>query len=117
MGAAEGALRRAPQDHARATFTKPIAKEDLRIRADASGKTIVDLVRSASPTPGAWTTYEGKRLKLLAARAEPPGSQLLTADGPSIEASDGVVRLLRVVPESKPAMSGAEFARSLAKQR
>jgi methionyl-tRNA formyltransferase len=109
-----GTLPRTPQDRSAATFTKPIRKDDLRISEDRTAREIVDLVRSASPEPAAWTIYDGKRLKVLKASAEPAGSPAVTADGPSLAASDGVVRLLRVIPEGKRAMSGSEFARGIA---
>lgn len=112
---AEGALTRHPQDEARATYTKPISKDDLQIRFDATAKAVVDLVRSASPAPGAWTLFDGKRLKVIDARAEPLGSPDVTGEGPSIRASDGVVRLLSVVPEGRREMSGGEFARTRSK--
>jgi len=114
--AADGALPRTPQDHSLATFAQPVTKADLRIDADASAKSIVDLVRSASPTPAAWTIYDGKRLKVLEARAEALGKPDVTPDGPSIPASDGIVRLLRVVPEGKREMTGAQFVRLRSKQ-
>jgi methionyl-tRNA formyltransferase len=114
---AAGTLARTPQDRSRATFTKPIEKKDLQIRTEDSAKRIVDLVRSASPSPGAWTIFGARRLKVLQARAELPDAPSLSADGPSIQASDGRVRLLRVVPEGKRAMSGDQFARSIALER
>ena len=114
---ADGTLPRERQDESRATYTRPIDKDDLRITSSSPSRTIVDLVRSASPAPGAWLVYEGKRLKVLAARCEPAGSPLVSADGPGVAAADGVVRFLRVVPEGKRAMSGAEFVRSTATRR
>jgi len=109
---ASDALPRVPQDESLATYTTPLSKDDLRIDVAARATQIVDLVRSASPSPGAWTTYDGKRLKVLAARAEGLDAPDSSEDGPSIRASDGVVRLLRVVPEGKPPMTGAQFVRS-----
>jgi len=114
---ADGTLPRERQDESRATYTRPIDKDDLRITPPSSSRAIVDLVRSASPAPGAWLVYEGKRLKVLAARAEPVGSPLVSADGPAIAAADGVVRFLRVVPEGKRAMTGAEFVRATSARR
>lgn len=108
---ANGALPRTPQDESRATFTRAISKEDLRIDLDAPAAAIVNLIRSASPSPGAWMLWHGKRLKVLRARVEAAESAAFTADGPSIRARDGRVRLLRVTPEGRKPMSGAEFAR------
>jgi methionyl-tRNA formyltransferase len=110
-----GTLLRTPQVEAAATFTKPVRKEDLRIDQQLRAKAIVDLVRSASPSPAAWTVFERKRLKVLKARADAPDAPDVSVDGPSIKASDGRVRLLRVIPEGKREMSGAEFARSIAR--
>lgn len=109
---AEHRLPRVPQDHTRATFTKMLTTGDLLLKPDMTAKQNVDLVRSASPRPGAWTMFDGRRLKVIEARAEPPGSPLVTDDGPSVPASDGVVRLLRVIPEGRREMAGAEFARN-----
>lgn len=114
---ADGTLPRERQDESRATYTRPIDKDDLRIVPSSPARAIVDLVRSASPSPGAWLVYDGKRLKVLAARAEPAGSAPVSADGPGIAAADAVVRFLRVVPEGKRAMTGAEFVRAAAARR
>lgn len=114
---ADGRLPRIPQDHARATYTKPIRKDELRIRSDLPARAIVNLVRSASPSPGAWTMYGGKRLKVLDACAEPASAAISKGDAPLVEAADGFVLLLRVIPEGRREMSGAEFARSLARNR
>lgn len=114
---ARDALPRVRQDESRATYTRPIGKDDLRISGSSTARAIVDLVRSASPAPGAWLVFEGKRLKVLEARAEPAGAPAMTQDGPGIAAADGCVRFVRVVPEGKRAMSGAEFARSSSARR
>jgi methionyl-tRNA formyltransferase len=117
---ARGELRRTPQDESRATFTKPISKDDQRLQLD-DARRAVNVVRSLSPKPGAWLELGGKRVKVLAARAEeiapaPPGTIVSTGDernGPLIACASGGLRLVRVIPEGKPAMSGADFARSL----
>jgi methionyl-tRNA formyltransferase len=115
-----GALERTQQDEAHATFTKPISKDDQRLRLD-DARHAVDVVRSLSPKPGAWLELGGKRVKVLEARAEEippaaPGTIVATGDehdGPLIACAAGGLRLVRVVPEGKPPMSGADFARSL----
>lgn len=111
--AANGSLPRTEQTDALATYTKPIRKDDLQLRASMTATDAVNLVRSASPAPGAWTIIDGKRVKVLTARADPRNTPAIDADGASIEVSDGRVRLLRVVPEGKREMSGADYARTL----
>ncbi|MBV8670755.1 MAG: methionyl-tRNA formyltransferase [Candidatus Eremiobacteraeota bacterium] len=118
-------LPRAPQREEDATYCRPLTKEDLRLAFDASADSVVNQVRSLSPKPGAWMQYEGKRLKVLQAEvaadqglaqrtrgadALAPGA-LVTVDaqGPVIACRGGAVRLLRVIPEGKAVMSGAQF--------
>ena len=70
--------------------------------------------------------YDGKRLKVLQAEVVAdsgeansasgahdfsPGAVVTKdAHGPVIACRRGAIRLLRVIPEGKPAMSGAQFA-------
>ncbi len=118
----EGNLPRTPQRAEAATYTRPITKEDLRLRFDVPARSVVNQIRSFSPKPGAWTTFEGKRLKVLEAnvvsrthsRSEnaAPGDVLDWDElGPVIATSSGAVCLTKVIPEGKPMMSGAEFAK------
>ncbi|HLN47788.1 MAG TPA: methionyl-tRNA formyltransferase [Magnetospirillaceae bacterium] len=115
---AAGTLGRVAQDETKATFTRPIVKDDLRLAFDDASRS-VNVVRSLSPKPGAWLELNGTRLKVLEARAEDgaratPGTVVsLDGDGPLIACRTGSLRLLRVVPAGKPPMSGADFARSM----
>jgi len=118
---AAGTLGRVAQDETKATFTRPIAKDDLRLALDDASRS-VNVVRSLSPKPGAWLEVGGQRVKVLQARTEDgahdalaaPGDLLsLDGDGPLIACRSGALRLLRVVPAGKPPMRGADFARSL----
>jgi methionyl-tRNA formyltransferase len=119
---AGGTLARHPQDDAQATFTHPIRKEDLHVRLD-DARSAVNVVRSLSPKPGAWIELDGKRIKVLRARAEDNGARAqastpgaivsLDGDGPLLACSAGALRLLQVVPEGRASMTGSEFARSL----
>ena len=113
-----GSLRRRAQNETAATYTKPLTRADERLDFEDARRS-VNFVRSLSPRPGAWTELAGKRVKVLAARAEAgrdakPGSIVaLDGDGPLISCRSGALRLLRVVPEGKPPTGGAEFARYL----
>ncbi len=118
-----GRLGRQPQDHSRATYTRLIGKHELQLDFTQPTKDIVNQIRSASPRPGAWVMLDHRRLKVLEARAERrapegrrPGEVLEYAgDGPLIATLDGSIRILRVVPEGKPEMSGADLARNKAR--
>lgn len=52
----------------------------------------------------AWTTHDGKRLKVWRTHVPPTG------DGPTVPAADGLVELVEVQPEGKPRMSGRAWA-------
>lgn len=115
-----GTLGRVPQDEGLATYTKPLTKEDSRLNFGGDARAAANLVRSLSPRPGAWLELQGRRVKVLEARAETsdaerkPGTLVaVDGDGPLIACAAGALRLLRVVPEGRPAISGADFARSL----
>lgn len=118
----EGNLPRTPQRPDAATYTKPITKEDLRLRFDVPAQIVVNQIRSVSPKPGAWMMFEGKRLKVLEAKgvsriySRPengePGDLLgWDALGPLVATLSDAVCLTEVIPEGKPVMSGAEFAK------
>jgi methionyl-tRNA formyltransferase len=117
---ARKALPRFPQDEALASYTRPISKTDLELRFAATSHELADRVRAFSPKPGAWISLDGKRLKIVAARAQPgarpgaPGTLSVAADGdPVVATVDGLLRLETVVPEGRRPMSGREFARGL----
>ena len=121
-----GTLGHIAQDDAAATFTKPLTRQDGRL-AFEDARSSMNLVRSLSPAPGAWMELAGKRVKVLQARAEAASDAWPQAagptlagtiasfdgDGPVIACRTGALRLLRVVPEGRPPMSGADFARYL----
>jgi methionyl-tRNA formyltransferase len=115
----QGNLPRYPQREEHATYTKPLTKDDLRLRLDVAARSAVNQIRSLSPKPGAWMLLSGKRLKVLEAAvvtpqvssAQAPG-ELVSMDsrGPVIATSPGAIQLRQVIPEGKPSMTGAEFA-------
>lgn len=57
-----------PQDEDKATFSGKITAETERIDWTQSARDVVNLVRALNPSPVAWTTWKGKRLKIYALR-------------------------------------------------
>jgi methionyl-tRNA formyltransferase len=126
---ADGRLTRTPQGEDDATYCKPLTKEDLRLRLDSPARAVVNQIRSLSPKPAAWILFEGRRLKVLQAEVLVDSSErastgvapgtLLAIDpaGPVVATSEGAIRLLRVIPEGRAAMSGAEFAKASTARR
>lgn len=58
-------IKTRPQDHAKATYTKMIQKEDGKIDLNKPPKNLQRLIRAYHPWPGVWTQYNDKTLKLL----------------------------------------------------
>ncbi len=59
-----GRIHPQPQDHSRATYTKPMSRDDGRIDWSLPAGDIHNLVRGTTPWPGAFTRLLGKRLKI-----------------------------------------------------
>ena len=56
-----------PQDEAEATMTRPLRKEDGRLDFQQPAAELARQARSVTPWPGAFTTWQGKLLKIHAA--------------------------------------------------
>lgn len=117
-----GRITPTPQDDAQATMTRPLRKEDGRLDWRLSAVTLARLARSVTPWPGAFTTWQGKQLKLLEVtpiardRALPPGTCYPLAQGDSRGAlacacGDGALALKVVQLEGKRAVPSADALR------
>ena len=111
-------LPEAPQDDAAASYAGKIDPEDARLDWSRTSAELERMARAYDPWPGAWTTWREERLKIL--RLEPvprttggaePGTLLEVDPEPVVGTGDGAVRLIRVQPSGRRAMSGAEWAR------
>ncbi len=60
-----GGLMPTRQDHSQASFTKKITKEGGQINWQSQARQILNQFNAFTPWPGIWTTFNGKRLKLL----------------------------------------------------
>ena len=120
---AAGTVDPTPQEDSLATYAPRITSDDERIDWSRPAEEIVRQVRALSPEPGAWTTFRGMRVKVLAARSHggfgwtsyppKPGRITIGDDGQLIvHAGDGrAVHLDAVAPAGRRRMTGAEFAR------
>ncbi|MFN7952291.1 MAG: methionyl-tRNA formyltransferase [bacterium] len=106
------------QDHARATYTRPVEREHARLDWSRDARSLANLVRAMSPAPGAFTPYSGGVLKVYRARPEPaaaetpPGTVVETSGaGPRIACAHGTLRLLEVQREGGRRQRGDEFLR------
>lgn len=117
----EGSLKPRAQDPTKATYTRPITKEDGAIDWRLPAADISRRVRAFYPWPTCYTRWQGRLLRILEAVPLPmdgggmPGVVVAAASGsPSpvgVQTGEGVLGLLRVQLEGKRAMSVAEFLR------
>ncbi|HZD37993.1 MAG TPA: methionyl-tRNA formyltransferase [Actinomycetes bacterium] len=119
-GLEAGTIRPRPQPGRGVSLAPKVDPAEARLDFGAPAARVVNAVRAFTPSPGAWTTLRGRRLKVTRALAAPegaagdlvpgrlrlgPGGRLLAGAG------DGAVELVTVQPEGRRPMSGAEFAR------
>jgi methionyl-tRNA formyltransferase len=125
---AEGIPSRIPQEPSGVTMAPKIELEECEIDWKRPAKTIHNLVRGVSPSPGAWCYVNAKgqkkRLRVLRTRVATltPGTAPGTAPGTIaqwdshgiiVACGDGALELLEVQLEGKKAMPASEFARGV----
>ncbi len=122
-----------PQPDDGATHAPKVTSDDVAIDFDLPAARVAALVRSASPRPGAHTTWRGDRFKLLgavvAAADGASAADAATADGPAadledvppgtilhagpdglrVRCGDGAILVTRVQPSGKAAMEAGAF--------
>ncbi len=113
----QGRLRPEPQDSSLATMAPPLEKSQGLIRFEDTAQQIHDHVRALNPWPGAFTTLDGRTLKIHRTRPAPGTREQLAGrilaaggDGIWVACADGAVVLREVQLEGKKRMSAADFA-------
>ena len=122
----KGELQRIPQDHARATLAPILSRDDGRIDFARTALECDQRRRGFTPWPGAWTTFQGRLIKVHAAvplqaqalaqaqasdQAQPPGTvRAASAEGLDLACGNGTIwRLTELQPEGKKRMSAGAF--------
>ena len=105
-----------PQDDSQATYCQRIDREDGRIDWSQPAESIWNLVRAYRAWPQAFTTFEGRQLKLL--RVWPaegpvaePGTVEVCLGVPMVATGHRWLRLDEVQLEGRRAIGGAELVR------
>ena len=112
-----GELEATPQDHDRHSMAPMIKKEDGRIDWSASAQAVHNLVRGMTPWPGAHTTLEDKRFKVLTTRVglaavEGPPGTIVSVDKEAfaVACGAGTLRVLRGQLEGRKALDAVQLA-------
>lgn len=118
LGYADGSLTPIEQSHENATYASKITPDDALIDWSSPAKRIRDLVRGCNPVPGAWTSLDGRRLKVHEVRPAPGLADLapgeVRAEGSVVAGTGDVpVELVEVQMEGRKRMAGTELARGL----
>jgi len=105
-----------PQPDTGVTYAKKIDKAEARIDWTQPGALVDRLIRGLSPFPGAWTTLNGDRLKLLQSAVATgdglPGTAL--DDRLTIACGQEAVTILKAQRAGKGAQDAETFLRGLA---
>jgi methionyl-tRNA formyltransferase len=118
-GIEDGTLQARPQPTEGVTLAPKITTEDARVDWAEPASAVDRRVRACTPAPGAWTTYDGQRLKLGPVRPDadhaplPAGELAVTRDAVHVGTATEPVRLGQVQPVGKRAMPAADWARGV----
>lgn len=107
-----------PQPDEGVTYAEKLRPDDLRLDLGAPAPQLARVVRVG----GAWTTWRGERLKVLAAHvvdddelapedvAASPGTVVSVGRAPALRCGSGVLVLDRVQPSGRGAMAATDWA-------
>lgn len=109
----KGALRRVPQKDEEATHAPMLSKELSQVDWNRPAQEIHDLIRGLNPWPCAFSTLDGKRVKLLSSRvtegAGEPGSLVVQEEGLAVCCGSGALLLTEIQTENGKRMSGKQY--------
>ena len=111
-----GEVKAEKQDDSKATFVKPITKEQAKIDWNNTKEVIFNQIRGLNPFPGAYTHNEKnenikiyKSEKLEKEYVGENGTVVeMTKKGPVVKVANGALRLLEIKFEGKKLQSGAD---------
>ncbi len=116
-----GAVTAQPQDDSRATYCRPLRRDDGRLEWDAPAAYLARQVRAMIPWPGTYTNWAGQQLKVWAATVLPaddgsatppvPGTVVEQDRQPAVVCGEGLLALDQVQLAGRRRMAAADFLR------
>lgn len=114
----EGRITPQPQDETQATYCRPLQKEDGRLDWARPARHLDRQVRACDPWPGAYTHWQGQRLKVLRVHPRPDwvgqgsvGHVVELDPGIGVVTGSGTLELLQVQLAGKKPMGIEVFIR------
>ncbi len=113
-GLEAGTITARPQDNSQATLAPLLTKEDGRMDFARTARELHNRLRGFQPWPGAWATFRGKTLNVVAAQvAEAGGGKAgelqVAGERVLVSCRESALELLEVQPEGKKKMSARDF--------
>jgi methionyl-tRNA formyltransferase len=119
-GIEAGVLEAREQPADGVTIAPKLTVEDAELDLSAPAQRIDRLVRGCNPAPGAWTTFRGERLKVLAvslateaSEGLKPGELRSTKSSVTVGTGSKPLDLITVQPQGKKPMAAADWARGV----
>ena len=118
-GLESGDLEAVPQPGEGVSLAPKITVEDARVRWERPALAVDRQIRGCTPSPGAWTTFRGERLKLLPVTpavegpSAAPGEIVPGRRTVHIGTATGPVELGTVQPHGRKPMAAADWARGV----
>ena len=114
-----GQLNAQPQDDGAATVTRPLERSDAELDLRRPARALFDQWRAFQPWPGTFVRVDGSRVVVAAmdqplTETGPVGRASLQGEALVVGCGAGAMRLLRLQPEGRKAMSARAFANGYA---
>lgn len=116
QGMIDRSMKPTPQDHAKATYSRPLSKQDGRLIWRQEAEYLDRVVRAMNPWPGAYLVFSEENIKIWEAAPEKgfarPGRIIaVREDGIAVGTGNGLLVLREVQAPGKKRMAAADFAR------
>ena len=114
----EGRAPRRPQDRARGSYARKLAKRDGEVNWSAGARAVWNQQRAVTPWPGAATSFRGERVRLErtrvasdAGRQGEPGTVLALGEAVNVACGAGTLDILEIRPAGRSRLKAADWAR------